>query len=585
MNKRALCLNRFVLELRAAARSTISLSIAAVVTLVSCHSASPDVRQTSQELTLGTCELGVPCGFVMATPSTLLPSSLVLSATSSLQIDNGVTVKETNGAPAVIANLGTGTTQIGTDCKLGDIWSDGPVTIADRTTVNGTIHGAVPVNVGNSVSIKAKDSKAFPSVTTSSTITFPATNSGNMDLEPGVTGRLNPGAYGSVVVKSNALLNLSVGSYLMDGLDLEPSSTLALDTTAGPIRLYVRKSAILRGKITSATDARDLTLVYFGSADLNVEAPLSATVIASIAKITLKSVTPLSGAFFGRSIEVSPGDTVTHVPTRAAVITIRNGRIEAETLDASSGGTNTGTTVTGVSGGAWLLYRGVNFGTPGQFNRVRFNLLSPSGTDEIVVRLDSLTGPVAAALQSLPTGSGFIVESAALSPGISGVHDTYVFFNGTEMAGLDWFELYKAPGRRVVVTQAPRLSPDAGFPDLGATPGEEQDDAPEDAVWLDLPQNVQIPAHGADGIAFTNSKTATYMVQARWKAGSGPVSIQLLDSARNPLTPLFTHSYPADKKFIAEWASVPPQNLSVVVNNAGATAVTVNVLVGFVPVP
>ena len=263
----------------------------------------------------------------------------------------------------------------------------------------------------------------------------------------------------------------------------------------------------------------------------------------------------------------------------------RSGRIEAETFDAISGGQNTGTVVQGLSGGAWLLYRAVNFGTSGQFNRIRFNLLSPIGVDEVSVHLDSLTGPIAADLKTIPTGTGYIIESAALSPSTTGVHDTYVVVSGDEGAGLDWFELYKGASRHTVVSQAPRLAPDAGFPDLSSTPGEEQDDAPNNAVWANLPQNVQIPAHSADGVALTIQKSATMMAQVRWKGGAGPVAITLFDQGQNLIAPAVAHAFPADNKFMAEWVSLAPQQLNVVVRNDGDAAVTVDVLVGFVPAP
>ena len=312
----------------------------------------------------GACNDGTPCPFSVVTPSSLTQASLLLSATSTLKIDDRVTVKETSGTPATIANLGTATLQIGTDGHLGDIWSRGPVTIGDRTIVNGTIHGNVSVTTGNSVTVKAKDNKSFTTTTNTSSVTFPTTNAGGFDLEPGATGRLGPGSFGAVAVKSRSTLHVSTGSYLMESLDLEPQSTLTLDTTSGPIVFYVRTSVILRGTITSTTDARDFTLIYLGSTALAVEAPFNGTIVAPSAQVNLTSVQPLSGAYFAAGIEVYPGDTVTHVATRNPVFAPREGQIQAETADGNSGGNNTGTVVNNLAGGDWLLFRGVDFGRP-----------------------------------------------------------------------------------------------------------------------------------------------------------------------------------------------------------------------------
>src|SRR5262245_3352279 len=392
---------------RQSQRSGLTCSILLVTVSIACTRTTepttedqPGVAaQRATSAIVSTCNAGTPCSFSIVTPATLTQASLLLSATSSLKIDDRVTVKETNGNPAAIANLGTATLQIGTDGKLGDIWSKGPVKIADRTVVNGTIHGTVSVTSGVGVTIKAKDNKSFQTVTTTGSVTFPTTNAGGFNLEPGATGTLGPGSYGAVAVKSNAKLKVSTGSYLMESLDLEPQGTLALNTTAGPIVFYVRTSpVILRGKITTTTDARDFTLVYFGSSALFVEAPFAGTIVASAAQVNIGSVSPLSGAFFAAGIEVFPGDTVTHVATRFPVIGTRKGQIEAETADANSGGHNTGAAIDMLSGGDWLLFRGVDFGPAGKFNRIQFNIMSPSGIDQVVVHLDSLTGPTVATL-------------------------------------------------------------------------------------------------------------------------------------------------------------------------------------------
>src|SRR3982750_3381488 len=113
--------------------------LSAALLLFSCRPASPvDPQQTSaQSLTLGPCNVNVACAFAITTPATLAPTALVLDATSSLQIDDRVTVKETSGSPATIANVGTGVTQIGTDGKLGEIWSRGPAPTGDPPGGNG----------------------------------------------------------------------------------------------------------------------------------------------------------------------------------------------------------------------------------------------------------------------------------------------------------------------------------------------------------------------------------------------------------------------------------------------------------------
>ena len=528
------------------------------------------------------CNTGTPCSFSIVTPSTLTPASLLLSATGTLKIDDRVTVKETNGNPATIASLGTATLQIGTDGRLGEIWSRGPVKIADRTVVNGTIHGAVTVTTGNSVTVKAKDNKSFQTVTSTGSVTFPTQNAGDFNLEPGATGALGPGAYGAVAVKSNSKLKVSTGSYLIESLDLEPQGTLALNTTSGPIVFYVRTSVILRGNITTTTDARDFTLVYLGSTALAVEAPFSGTVVAPSAQVNVGSVQPISGAFFAAGIEIFPGDTVTHVASRQPVIGTRQGQVQGESADGNSGGHNTGTTIDLLGGGDWLLFRGVDFGTAGKFNRIQIKVQSPLGVDQIVVHVDSLTGPTIATLQTLPTGAVFVPESTALTTSVSGVHDIYLVFNGDENMGLDSFQLTFVPPPTITTVSA-HVSADAGAPpNLPQLPQGESGDIPDTIVWAQVPKNVTIPAGGKDGLA-VNAVIPSVMFGICDFSGPGPVVLRALDQNGNQLTPANQSSVGSRVSLIT--GTLQPQHLGLLVQNTGSAPVTVNCALGFAPPP
>jgi hypothetical protein len=544
----------------------------------------PSQSVTEQRLSAITspCNVGTPCSFSIVTPSTLTQANLLLSATSTLKIDDRVTVKETNGNPATIANLGTATLQIGTDGHLGDIWSKGPVKIADRTVVNGTIHGAVTVTTGNGVTVKAKDNKSFQTVTSTSSVTFPTQNAGGFNLEPGATGALGPGAFGPVVVKSNAKLKVSTGSYLMESLDLEPQATLALNTTSGPIVFYVRTSVILRGNITTTTDARDFTLVYLGSTALAVEAPFSGTIVAPSAQVNVGSVQPLNGAYFAFGIEIFPGDTVTHVASRTPIVNPRQGLIQAESADGNSGGNNTGTQVNMLGGGDWLLFRGVDFGAAGKFNRIQFNVQSPTGVDQIVAHVDSLTGPTIATLQTIATGTAFVPESTPLATSVSGVHDTYLVFNGPENIGLDWFQLiFVAPP--TVTSVAAFVSPDAGPPpNLAQLPQGESGDIPETIAWAKIAKNVTIPVSGFDGLS-VNTVVPSVMFAICDFTGPGPIGLHAVNQNDQPITPANLSTVGSRVSLITP--ALPPQTLGVLVQNFGPAAVTVNCAVGFAPPP
>jgi hypothetical protein len=569
-------------DLRRGAYWLAALLAASVACSRDKPSAAPAEVESVTSALSGACNDGSPCAFTMVTPHGLSPSALLLSATSSLKIDDRVTLKESNGNPAAIANLGTATLQIGTDGHLGDIWSLGPVTVSDRTVVNGTIHGAVTVTKGNSVTIKAQDHTAFTTTTATSSVTFPTNNSGAFLLQPGATGTLGPGAYAAVTANARSVLNLSTGSYLVESLDLESQSTLALNTTAGPITLYVRTTAILRGNITNTTGAQSFTLVYLGTQALSVVAPLGATVIAPAATINVTPVQPISGAFFGSAIEVFSGDTVTHVPASVPTIAAREGQIQAVSFDARSGGQLVGTEVNQLSGGAWLLYRGVDFGQPGQYNRISFELNSPSGANQIVVHVDSPTGPTVATLQTFPTGPGRVAEGAALIGTVSGVHDTYLVFNGSESDTLDWFILFSAPTPVMVSNIGLRGPMDAGAVDAG-TQGEEKD-VPENVNWMVTQgAGLVLAAQASMRVNFTPPPGMSKVLVQSISTGLVPPAVALYDQNSNPIPPTGSITVTSESKVIITYGPLPSQRLTLVVTNTGTSSATVSTVAGVFP--
>lgn len=235
--------------------------------------------------------------------------------------------------------------------------------------------------------------------------------------------------------------------------------------------------------------------------------------------------------------------------------------------------------VNNLAGGDWLLFRGVDFGTAGKFNRIQFNIQSPTGVDQVVVHIDSLTGTTVATMQTLATGTAFAPESTALTTSVSGVHDTYLVFNGPENDALDWFQLtFVSPP--TVTTVSGTMSPDAGAPDLTQVPQGESGDIPDNIAWAQIPKNVTIPAHSSDGLE-VNTIVPTVMFGICDFSGPGPLVLHPLDHNNNPITPVNQSAVGSRVSFIT--GTLPAQNLGVLVQNNGSAAVTVNCAVGFAP--
>jgi hypothetical protein len=94
-----------------------------------------------------------------------------------------------------------------------------------------------------------------------------------------------------------------------------------------------------------------------------------------------------------------------------------------------------------TSNGAWVEYKGLNFGTTGltQFSAAVAAIDGQAGT--IQIRLDSPTGTLAGTLQETPTGALNIYSLQSTGVGkITGVHNVYlVFSNQATLSNLQWF--------------------------------------------------------------------------------------------------------------------------------------------------
>jgi DNA-binding protein YbaB len=258
--------------------------------------------------------------------SVTLPS-LCIYARGALHIDDRVkVVKQGGGTFAAIANAGgTGDTNIGADAKVGDVWSRSPVTLRDRSQVNGSIKTSSTITRQNATVVTGAVVQngliQVPNLNLS--VTFPA-NQGVLDLEPTTpptVKTIKPGAWAAVSVKSTATLQLSTGTYFFDSLDVEPGGKLSLDSKAGQVIIYMRNGLIFRGTIVERTaPAPRLFIGSLGTVTATVGAPFTGTLVAPDALIDLATVPNITagpfhtGAFFGKDITVHQDNTIICVP-------------------------------------------------------------------------------------------------------------------------------------------------------------------------------------------------------------------------------------------------------------------------------
>ncbi len=117
--------------------------------------------------------------------------------------------------------------------------------------------------------------------------------------------------------------------------------------------------------------------------------------------------------------------------------------LEAEHHDASAGIVTFANRIGGCSSGDWAAYYDLTFNS--DWDTVTFNLGSPAAGRQIMLRLDSPTGPLIGTLTTVATGGWtvFAEQTTSIIP-TSGTHDLYLVFAGSggDVGDLDWFKLY-----------------------------------------------------------------------------------------------------------------------------------------------
>jgi hypothetical protein len=268
-----------------------------------------------------------------ADPPKVTLTGLCFHAHGNLSIGNNVKIVGTTaGTFAAVANAsGGGTTALGTDIQVGDVWSRAPVTIADRTIVNGSVRSNLAITPatfpgpgGQNVTGQAAANSVIVVPALDFNVTFPTQNQGPIDLDPGhppTTRAINPGAWGDVTVKTGCELQLKTGTYTFTSLDLETNGKISLDSKNGQVLIHVKGNLIWRGLLTERTGTTPkLFMSCFATnppaSPISLEAPFRGTFVAPNASVTLAPLAApgFTGAFFAKDITVQPNQTITFIP-------------------------------------------------------------------------------------------------------------------------------------------------------------------------------------------------------------------------------------------------------------------------------
>jgi hypothetical protein len=255
----------------------------------------------------------------MSFPSGVEMGTIVGAANDSIQMGDRSVTSSPEGGAAAISNAGGGQVNVGVNSQIGSVTSVGSVVLRERAHIQGDLTtGGVP-SYQNATQVTG-------SITANATLTplsvtgwhtdMPAANLGDILLYSGSSITLNPGSYAEIRAYSGASVSLATGTYYATTFDMEPESTLRLDTSAGPIVVYVTGTIIFRGSIVQDTGPEGaLMLAELGDADVFVERAFSGTIVAPYAGLTLGSTVPMTmrGWFYGQRLVVRPDTTLIKV--------------------------------------------------------------------------------------------------------------------------------------------------------------------------------------------------------------------------------------------------------------------------------
>ena len=116
--------------------SCVALAGSMLTLGASCADAPPEYEElgsAEQALAAETVQLS------MSLPTGVGLTTVALGSSSSMRIADGVNVRTAQGAPARLANTGTGTLEIGAEARTGSVWSRGNVQQRSRSVVDGNL--------------------------------------------------------------------------------------------------------------------------------------------------------------------------------------------------------------------------------------------------------------------------------------------------------------------------------------------------------------------------------------------------------------------------------------------------------------
>lgn len=329
--------------------SIAATSLLSVTATFGCERSTSESSSKFQRVSANSEQDPAPLveSFALSVPDGTSIADLMMSATSRLTIDDRTTLGEAEKL-ATVASGGPATTEFGASIEGHvNVVSQGDVDfLRSNAHVFGGVTTSGEIRLQNDVRI---DGARLTGVSLSSSdiewdVEWPVNDLTNFSHPPDAANvDFAPGAYDEVQVYSRATLTLNSGNYLINSLMVEPEARFRMDTSGGPINIYVRDKLVLRAELEFEEQEHEQVLfAYLGTESALFGAALEAAVIAPNSAIELRRPNTggvHKGSFFGKSVQVFSDSTVQHVPLDLSFLCSANAlaRSLPESRDARDG--------------------------------------------------------------------------------------------------------------------------------------------------------------------------------------------------------------------------------------------------------
>jgi len=284
--------------------------------LVCVLALSSACSRTPAEETLGTSADAILTTYRVRLPNNVALGAFAAAAEGTLTVGDRAQVVDTAGVPALVSNAGTGKVTLNTSAQTGSIVSVGAVELKKDSKVTGdvTTQGTITITNATVTGTQSPATNVGPLHDETFAVDFTTNTQGSITLNSPPTGErvtnLAPGRYSSVTIQPRNRVNLRSGDYVLNSFDLEPQSRLVIDDTNGPVRISVRDTVLYKGHIQSAGSSHPaVRFVDVGTSLVVLESAFTGTFLAPNASVrlaTLPAGESHIGAFYGKSLELSP---------------------------------------------------------------------------------------------------------------------------------------------------------------------------------------------------------------------------------------------------------------------------------------